>query len=430
MCGLVGMVGDLQKKHEDMMTYLIQVDSLRGFHSTGVAFVKPDGNTDIIKVLGSGYEMTKNDRYKVNLLSKNAAIIGHNRYATIGAVNVENAHPFQYGSIIGAHNGTLINKYIIEENGEKFDVDSQALVNSVDKRGLDKTLQYLNGAWALTMWDSNDNAVKIVRNEERPLFVAYTDDAKVLCWASEDWMLHQAAWRAGVKLDKVLTVAKDTLYTIPVDKNTLGAVSRRECRSFWKPPENNGYWGNSEGWSKSYRKELPAPSKEKQIPKATGNVVRIDRNKTHDLLGSHSIEGNVVGHGVESTGSRYLLIVADNYENDYIRLYIHAKDKTEDYIGERVIFDLHDKMYLNTGTNVPYLKALYSTHLIVEQAAKILDHNGNEITKETFEKTYGTTCNWCSASIEPEEGKYFINASKALLCQDCEHDQEVRVYVH
>ena len=44
-----------------------------------------------------------------NINNDTISIIGHTRAATTGAVTTRNAHPFSYGSIIGAHNGIIDN---------------------------------------------------------------------------------------------------------------------------------------------------------------------------------------------------------------------------------------------------------------------------------------------------------------------------------
>ena len=49
MCGLVGMAGDILQKHEEMFKEMLIYDSIRGFHSTGVAFIGGGGNNSLIK---------------------------------------------------------------------------------------------------------------------------------------------------------------------------------------------------------------------------------------------------------------------------------------------------------------------------------------------------------------------------------------------
>lgn len=119
------------------------------------------------------------------------ALIGHNRHATQGAVNNNNAHPFTHGDITLAHNGTLTNKWQLERDfkAPKFDTDSELVCWLIDNYELEAVIPELKGAFALTWWDSRDSTMNIIRNDERPLHVA-----GVGCnvyWASEKRML---AW--------------------------------------------------------------------------------------------------------------------------------------------------------------------------------------------------------------------------------------------
>jgi hypothetical protein len=85
-------------------------------------------------------------------------------------------------------------------------------------------------------------------------------------------------------------------------------------------------------------------------------------------------------------------------------------------------------MYANSITQVPYLKAVYSTHVILVDAT-VKDHSGNDITKEEFEKIYGTKCNFCDADVDASEGGYLVNSNKSLLCKSCAVDSEIKQYL-
>jgi glucosamine 6-phosphate synthetase-like amidotransferase/phosphosugar isomerase protein len=108
MCGLVGIAGKLTVKDEATMKRLFLLDFFRGPDSTGLAAVRGDGNIHVSKLASHPIDLFDSARFKTALSGYNSKIfLGHNRYATKGKVNANNAHPYHYGDIVGAHNGTL-----------------------------------------------------------------------------------------------------------------------------------------------------------------------------------------------------------------------------------------------------------------------------------------------------------------------------------
>lgn len=78
-------------------------------------------------------------------------IAGHTRFATRGAINRRNSHPFRYGRIIGSHNG-------ICDAPQKFTVDSEYLFWALNKaRGdYNKALGDVSGYWGLSWYNGED----------------------------------------------------------------------------------------------------------------------------------------------------------------------------------------------------------------------------------------------------------------------------------
>lgn len=68
------------------------------------------------------------------LLRQAHVLMGHTRKATIGTISVDNAHPFEVGNIVGAHNGHISNH---EEMNKKyaraFSVDSMHIFAHIQK---------------------------------------------------------------------------------------------------------------------------------------------------------------------------------------------------------------------------------------------------------------------------------------------------------
>jgi len=223
MCGLVGVFSsNMLTKHKEVLETLLILDTFRGRDSTGVAAIRANADTHVIKSTVTGYEFTEGPKLAQHLRLNDFCWIGHNRFGTVGKNVKTNAHPFEIldndGSciVVGAHNGTLRNKHVLTDHS-KFGTDSEALFSSIAFEGLEDTLSKVEGAWALTYYDHLLEELKLLRNKERPLFYAFEAGKKTLVWASEIWMIRVAMSRAGIKLDedKVYEVKEDTLYSFP-----------------------------------------------------------------------------------------------------------------------------------------------------------------------------------------------------------------------
>lgn len=224
MCGLVGVMGSLiteaQKKAFHDMLYL---DVLRGEDSTGVAAIsgldKPKAEIEVFKSLGGPsdlfWEHNKGTRTRVLTYKPVNIYLGHNRYATQGKVVAENAHPFEFENVVGAHNGTVDMQSLRDFHGFKdFDVDSQIIYSHLSHtQDIEQVWKDADGALALTWYDKVARRLNIIRNSQRPLFVCYTEDDKSVFWASESWMILAAAYRNGIKLHDIIEVKPNRLYT-------------------------------------------------------------------------------------------------------------------------------------------------------------------------------------------------------------------------
>jgi len=202
------MAGNLNLLTNKMFRDMLVFDQVRGFDSTGIAYVgmKDDDSVIVEKELGGpenlwdfGTSKLLDDRGVVKTTPK--VLIGHNRAATTGKVVLANAHPFEFDHITGVHNGSLtvwrdLDNYI------KHDVDSQAIFDTIAAKGIDHTWKSFHGAACLVYWDAKTGTVNIIRNEQRPLCVAQSEAEDAIFWASEDWMIMVAANRAGVKLKR------------------------------------------------------------------------------------------------------------------------------------------------------------------------------------------------------------------------------------
>lgn len=254
MCGLVGIAGDLEFKDELTMKRMLILDYFRGPDSTGFAAIRKNGEAHLAKIASNPVDLFDMQKFKSAMSANSSkAFIGHNRFATRGGVNTFNAHPFHYGNIVGAHNGTLEAKdrWALEEAvKEKFDVDSQAFFAAVSKLGIEGAMDLLHegtsmstGAWAFVWYDQDEDTLNFLRNKHRPLWYAVSEDFKKLFWASEYPMIDAALeLGSGYKLH----------------------TSKKEGYKFWEFDENIHYKfdlgalkeGKSDPLTKAKAKEL------------------------------------------------------------------------------------------------------------------------------------------------------------------------------
>lgn len=238
MCGLVGVAGDLEFKDEGLMKRLFVLDYFRGMDSTGLASIDGKGKPTIVKMATHPINLFDSKAFSSALSGYySKAFIGHNRAATLGAVNDLNAHPFQYGDIIGAHNGTLEKSSWLDlemASGIKTGVDSAAIFACINEIGIEDTIKLMEegktsatGAWALVWYDMKDDTVNFLRNEHRPLWWALNDAGNKLIWASE-WEMIEAASRLTQGYD---TMADDEGYGYyPFETNWWYSVPIHELK--------------------------------------------------------------------------------------------------------------------------------------------------------------------------------------------------------
>lgn len=226
MCGLVGVAGRLAFKDVKVFKELLYADRLRGSDSVGVGIVTGD---QIRTLKGPMEPATFLDLKKVDDALKPTAnvLMGHNRAATRGKVNVSNAHPWNTGRILGAHNGTLDYSCLKDlENNYEGDTDSEQLINTIHSLGgnIADALALTSGAWALSIYDKEDETINLVRNDQRPLFWCMAESRETVYWASEAHMLRWILARNDIK------IKENKIYDVPVNTILSFAV-----------PMSNGY---------------------------------------------------------------------------------------------------------------------------------------------------------------------------------------------
>src|SRR5690606_1181998 len=173
---------------EKAFEQLLLMDVIRGKHSTGVATVSKNSKEVVVaKKAVSSLDFVDMPCFRSALSGVSSVIIGHNRYATVGKVNNNNAHPFEFENVVGVHNGTLNERYSLY-NQSKFDTDSESFYSHVNQYGIEDAILNCRGAYCLVWYDKEAKTINFLRNKERPLYIAKVKDKDTVFWASEYWM--------------------------------------------------------------------------------------------------------------------------------------------------------------------------------------------------------------------------------------------------
>jgi glucosamine--fructose-6-phosphate aminotransferase (isomerizing) len=185
MCGIVGYVGNEQAR--DILIAALKRLEYRGYDSAGIAVVgktvqlhKSVGN---ISKLVEGLPDLKGTRG-----------IAHTRWATHGAPNTKNAHPFLdcTGNIALAHNGIIENyediKRELVAKGHTFtsETDTEVLVHLIEslydgnlEKAVRAAIKRVRGSYAIVVISKDENKIVGVRNES-PMVVGVGEKANFL----------------------------------------------------------------------------------------------------------------------------------------------------------------------------------------------------------------------------------------------------------
>lgn len=223
MCGIVGMVnkgvGGLFSSDVGLFNQLLYIDALRGEDSTGAVGYMNSGEMFVIKDAVDANTFLNTEQYqkfaaKVSKTGK--ALIGHNRKKTVGKIDPTTAHPFVIDDRFAfVHNGTLYSHKHLADT----EVDSEALGIVLsrcegDKHKIEQVLEKVYGAYACAWVDQKEEKLYLLRNEERPLYIA--EAGGVYFFASENTAIAHILLRNNMKVDKIDKVKENTLYVFDI----------------------------------------------------------------------------------------------------------------------------------------------------------------------------------------------------------------------
>ncbi len=420
MCGLVGMISSsgygFTTEQRRVFNAMLWADTVRGEDSTGVFGVNRYGNVDYLKTVGNAAVLQGSkeyDTFNAAIFSDYRMVVGHNRKATRGGLTDENAHPFVESNHILVHNGTLHNHK--ELTDKEVEVDSHAILHSLVERGYAETLKEIQGAFALAFYNAVDKELNLVRNDERPLFIANTVGAWY--FASEAGMLKWILGREEVKITEITNCKPGTMYTFKLEDE----------KQMWYTPY--------ELWTpKKVVSSFPHGGEALQIqllppPEVKSN----DEKKEKEPSGYYNPKDFIIGTRILVCGDECVGVKSINGKFDHmfrgrwyfdddvvIKCFCTEDDLAqfgEDEDDDMILFSAKIRTVISKGGRIVLLCE------DIKPYEKLTDSEKNEIHEDEFMFT-GKQCQWCSKKMSFEEVKsgeftYKSPEEYYLICEHC-----------
>ena len=428
MCGLVGAAGAITYKAEKVFKRMLELDTFRGPHSTGVFSVKGNKETVLVKAVGTPWDLAENSKFNSAFMGVCKVLIGHNRWATKGKINKANAHPFEFDNIAGAHNGTLRTTHQLDDN-TWFDVDSENIYHHMNKHGVYDTIPKLNGAYVLTWYDKGQNTVNLIRNHERPLYYCFSEDMKTLYWASEPWIIRIAAVQADEKLQEVQELPVGSLHSFEVPAFSADRFQKATVRQM-----------------EMYK--TPTPPSRILGAEVNNRVVHL-RPKDQQDSTSGKVRKSYSAY-LSYLQSEVVFSVGSVEKTKFNQNYLQCWAVDDDDISIRVFAQYGGQLWDKMVSSTNYFKGLAKscsefdgTYLTIdlrtiEEVVNSSDDSpvfyvgfsGEALSEEEFYKRSKNGCAWCACPIMPADADDITWFSKDdCLCEDCAKQPEVKQYL-
>lgn len=209
MCGLTGVIFGKKTRTQDdyeeikeIFTTLFILSEQRGHHASGLSTLSVEGKTHLYKLPVPPTRMASLSGFKKTLDhvgDRTTLLIGHSRWKTVGSeYNNNNNQPIISGSILGTHNGTIINAntlfahYRLKRIAE---VDSELLFRMADaslQNGVLNTVAYkkylaeCRGDLSCVFASKADPKCVYLFKGSRPLFLYYNPRLQVIIYSSSE----------------------------------------------------------------------------------------------------------------------------------------------------------------------------------------------------------------------------------------------------
>ena len=228
MCGIIGIASN-KSVTSNIINSLKRLE-YRGYDSAGIATISKK-NLNEKKCSGRVEELEK---ILFNSPAQGNIGIGHVRWATHGIPNEVNAHPHSSEIVSVVHNGIIENsnslKKKLEKEGYKFksQTDTEVITLLITKYLKDsnpidavlKSLEYLEGSFALGILFKDQSDIIIGARRGSPLAVGYSNNENYL--GSDSYALKAMTNKISYLDDgEICKITKDSVEFFDVSKNKI-----------------------------------------------------------------------------------------------------------------------------------------------------------------------------------------------------------------
>lgn len=294
----------------------------------------------------------------------------------------------------------------------------------MDKNGVYETIPKLNGAFALTWYDKLDATVNLIRNNERTLFYAISNDRKTIAWASEAWMIIVAAQQAGLDFGEPQDVPVGVLHTFEVPMGLVATAFekvRLRKLELYKAP----------------LRVVQSSTSSTSTATQGGNTAKVKRpfSEYQKYVGKECsfFVGNV---GLSRTGQSFIQCWACDDSDISIRVFAAVDgDLWKKLMDSTNFFKGLAKNY--TSCDNGYLTIDLRTIEEFEDAGNdapaevAVGFENEELSEKEFSLRTAKGCAWCACPVLFTDHPNVVwFAKRDFLCPDCGEQEDLQIYIN
>lgn len=450
MCGLLAMhtsrAGGFLSFDKEEFKQMLVLTAFRGTHSTGVAGSALNNvESSLVKCVSNPFKLFEYARSEVffERMEKNfKSVIGHCRYATIGAIDAVNAHPFKEKHIVLAHNGTIRNFELLKDKGvdDEIKVDSHLIARLFARYGAEKTLPRINGAFVFMWIDEKEKTFNLARNTERPMFAGVNNTKNQVTFSSEKETLIWNSTRNKTILNTIEELSPNIIYSYSSDS----IIPTETPFNSFTYASSGGYTGYKQEYLE-YRDEdmygfIPAKIERKESFRGPRGETATKKDKTILTLVVKNCSvslGDEVIVGIDDykyvNGSTLLDCTNSDYPNVIFKATYHT------IIPEQVLYNNEGICGIVNAVNklapneehdyVCRLTTQYFVEYLDDSTETVVVHNLNDdpitLPKDKVKEMLRGLCYWCNTkhdenNIErPSQIMYEDYKGGRIICSDC-----------